>query len=87
LDIRDLNEDGIQELTATSRGSLPTFVEIFRWKGNCFESADVSKHTKMMYSTLYKKNGRWIIESGNANEQYYYIYKDGKLNQILVDEV
>lgn len=86
LDICDLNEDVIQELTATSRGSLPTFVEIFRWTGNCFESTDVSKHTKMTYSTLYEKNGRWIIESGNANEPNYYMYTDGKLNQILFDE-
>lgn len=86
LNINDLDEDGRQELTATSRGSLPTFVEIFKWNGNCFESADVTTCTKMEYSTLYNKNSRWIIESGNANEPYYYIYKGSKLKQIFLGD-
>jgi hypothetical protein len=86
LSIHDLDEDGRQELTATSMGSLPPFVEIFRWNENRFESTNVATNTKMIYARLYDKNGRWIIESGNVKEQYYYMYKDGKLNQILLDE-
>lgn len=86
LSIRDLDSDGMQELTATSFGSLPPFVEILRWNGNCFEKVDVTDHTKMDYATLSYEYDNWIISSGKSSESYYYIYKDGKLHQIDLNE-
>ena len=88
LTVHDLDGDGKQELVSSSFGSLPPFVQILRWNGTCFEIADVTEFTKMDYATLNYEYDNWIITSGKISESYdyYYIYKDGKLHQIALDE-
>ena len=83
-----MDGDGKQELVSSSFGSLPPFVQILRWNGKCFEIADVTEFTKMDYATLNYEYDNWIITSGKISESYdyYYIYKDGKLHQIALDE-
>jgi len=86
IDFHDLDADGSIEMSTTSRGSLPGFVEVLRWNGECFEIANIADQTKNMYARLKNdEQGRWIIEAGKVgkeNKPHNYIYMDGKLAQI-----
>lgn len=82
--IVDLDRDGQDELVAVSVGSLPPFVEIYRWNNDHFEKADITENTKSTYANLYTVDGEWIIETGiydngKTSEPKLYKYKEGKL--------
>lgn len=85
-EIVDLDNDGKEELIAVSAGSLPPFVDIYKWNNNSFEKADISELTKSTFSLLYMLKGEWIIETGiiedyKSVETVLYKYIDGKLIQ------
>ena len=85
--IVDLDDDGVEELVAVSAGSLPSYVDFYRWGQNRFEKASVTEATGKDYAQLYNKNGQWIIESGKlgngkAETIQYYRYDNGKLIDI-----
>ena len=82
----DLNGDSIEELTAVSTGSLPSFVDIYRWKKDKFEKVSINEITNNDYTNLYNKEGNWIIESGKFEndklEKFYYEYDNDKLIEV-----
>ncbi len=82
----DLNDDGIEELTAVSTGSLPSFVNIYRWQDDKFEKVSITEITNNDYANLYNKEGNWIIESGKFEndklQKFYYKYDNDKLIEI-----
>lgn len=83
-EIVDLDNDGKEELIAVSAGSLPPFVNIYKWNNNNFEKADISELTKSTFSLLYMLKGEWIIETGiiedyKSGETVLYKYVDGRL--------
>ncbi len=80
----DLDRDGRDELLGVSAGVVPSYVDIFRWNGEHFEMADISKETNHFYVALQNENGIWYIEAGNFDENNkmvytYFIYRDGML--------
>ena len=78
--IADLDRDGREELIAGSRGSVPSFVHIYRWNDNCFERADVCEATGNLYAFADIINGEWIIKTGvQGSEPTSYRYEAGKL--------
>lgn len=82
--IVDLDDDGKEELIAASAGSLPPFVEIYRWNINSFEKADITESTSSSFSLIYMEKDQWIIETGiiednKALESVLYKYYDGSL--------
>mgnify|MGYP000846718420 FL=1 len=83
-EIIDLDNDGRDELIAVSAGSLPTFVDIYKWNNDCFEKADISEATESDFASLYISKDEWIIETGiivdgKVPGTALYKYKDGKL--------
>lgn len=82
--IVDLDGDGQEEIIAISIGSLPSFVDIYKWNENHFEKASITDATDNTYADIYNEDGKWIIESGkfgNGQETtpHYYRYEGGKL--------
>ncbi|MGD9569379.1 MAG: hypothetical protein AB7V48_13890 [Sedimentibacter sp.] len=82
--IVDLDGDGQDELTAGSAGSLPPYLDIYKWNNDHFEKSDVGKATKSNYASLYTIDGTWFIETGvyensKTSEQKLYKYRAGKL--------
>ena len=78
--IADLDRDGREELIAGSRGSVPSFVHIYKWNDNCFERADVCEATGNLYAFADTINGEWIIKTGvQGSEPTSYRYEAGKL--------
>ncbi|NYB73597.1 hypothetical protein HZF24_05525 [Sedimentibacter hydroxybenzoicus DSM 7310] len=78
--IADLDRDGQDELIAGSTGSLPPFVDIYRWNNDCFERAEITEATGNLYAYLDTINDEWIIKSGLQNvEPKLYKYEAGKL--------
>lgn len=66
--IVDLDEDGLEELIAVSTGSIPSFVDIYRWNGNCFEKSSVTDETNNVYAILNIIDNEWVIETGSYVE-------------------
>lgn len=72
--IIDLDKDGTDELLGVSMGSLPGWVDIYRWNGKDFEMASVTEATGNTYAYVlntgftaennYQYDGDWIIETG-----------------------
>lgn len=94
--IFDLDGDGEEELVAESSGSIPGYLDIYRWNGEHFVKASVTESTKNFYAYLYntgsvpennyKQDGVWIIETGKPfQEPEIYRYDKGKLVKIRVD--
>ncbi len=82
--ILDLDEDGEPELLAVSMGSLPSFVNIYRWNQNHFEGASVTDATGNTYANLTNQEGKWTIESGeweksSVEEPEFFTYEKGRL--------
>ncbi|WP_034327786.1 DUF3221 domain-containing protein [Alkaliphilus transvaalensis] len=67
----DLDGNGQMEWVATSSGSLPPYVVIYRWNGESFEWADVSAAVGGNYANLIQKNNEWILESGMWKLDHY----------------
>ena len=83
----DLDNDGAEELVAVSTGSLPSFVDIYRWNQDHFEGASVTGAIGSDYAQVNNQNGQWVIESGRIENgkvemPQYYRYEDGKLTGI-----
>ncbi len=83
----DLDGDGKEEVFAVSTGSLPGYVDIYRFdKGSC-EVASITDDTANDYANLYQENGVYLIETGKirdgrCGERYLYKYDQGKLVQL-----
>ncbi|WP_429086236.1 hypothetical protein [Brassicibacter mesophilus] len=82
--IVDLDEDGQEEIVGISTGSLPGFVEVYRWDQDHFEKADIADTTDNTYANLYQQEGKWIIESGKwengkIEDRKFYRYTSGRL--------
>ena len=80
----DLDENGSQELVVVSQGSIPSYVEIYRWNQQHFEGASVTEATDSTYAHLYYQEGAWIIEAGKvegnqAKKPRFYRYDEGTL--------
>lgn len=78
----DLDKDGQEELIASSRGSLPPFVHIYKWNNDHFEKVDIAEATDSDYVTLNITDGNiktGLIENGKASENILYEYEAGKL--------
>ncbi len=75
----DLDNDGSQELASVSMGSVPGFVDIYRWNEDHFEKASVTESAGFFYAGLYSREGKWIIESGQQGEPHFYQYMNGRL--------
>lgn len=85
-EIIDLDSDGHDELIAVSAGSLPPFVDIYKWNNDNFERAGITESTESSLARLYMSKGEWIIEigiieNGKATETALYKYMEGKLLQ------
>lgn len=83
-EIVDLDCDGQDELVAVSTGSLPGFVDIYKWNKDHFEKSSITEATGNTYANLYIQDGKWIIESGKCEEgkeiePHYYRYENNKL--------
>lgn len=80
--IVDLDGDGQEELIASSRGSLPPFVDIHKWNNDRFEKVDITEATGSDYATL---NTDGFIETGlienekASGKTTLYKYEAGKL--------
>lgn len=82
--IVDLDGDGQAELTAGSAGSIPPYLDIYKWNNDHFEKADVCEATKSDYASLRTIDGIWFIETGlyensKTSEHKLYKYDAGKL--------
>ena len=79
--IVDLDNDSKEELLAVSMGSLPPFVEIYKWNNDHFEKADIAEATGSLYAKIDTINNEWIIETGlqGSEETTFYKYEDGNL--------
>lgn len=87
--IVDLDGDGVNEYIGVSTGSMPGFVDIYRWNGEFFVKASVTESTNNIYANLYNnqvtsenksiQDGSWIIETGNNDKSEFYRYELGKL--------
>ncbi|MGD9567230.1 MAG: hypothetical protein AB7V48_02735 [Sedimentibacter sp.] len=79
----DLDRDGQEELIASSRGSLPPWVDIYRWNNDHFETVDIAEATDSDYVTLNTIDGiieTGLIENGKAyGKTTLYKYEDSKL--------
>jgi predicted small secreted protein len=90
-EVVDLDQDGKKELIATSRGSIPPFVHIYRWNGNQFEMADVERDKRNNFARLRNQTGSYIIETGHWEydkpvKSDFYKYDNGKLVKISEQE-
>lgn len=81
FEANDIDSDGKMELVETSTGSVPSYVIIYRWNNDHFESLNVTEATGNTYAIIHP----WplfFIESGDGvpikKSQYYY-YDKGKL--------
>ena len=82
--IVDLDMDGQEELIAGSAGSLPPYIDIYRWNHDHFEKADIVEASKSDYASLNTTDGRWLIETGlyensSPSEHKLYKYEAGEL--------
>ncbi|KPU42598.1 hypothetical protein OXPF_37730 [Oxobacter pfennigii] len=82
--IVDLDGDGQVELTAGSAGSLPPYLDIYKWNNDQFGKADVNEATKSDYAGLHAIDGTWFIETGlyensKPSEHKLFRYEAGKL--------
>ena len=82
--IVDLDMDGKEDLIAGSAGSLPPYIDIYKWNNDHFGKADIVKATESDYSTISQINGTWLIETGlikdgKSYENKLYKYEEGKL--------
>ncbi|MBE3596305.1 MAG: hypothetical protein IMW86_04595 [Hydrogenibacillus sp.] len=78
--------EGRSELMATTKGSLPLQVYIYRWAGSGFESVDVAHAMKADYAVMDRDTG--LIQVGQHKNDgqndgpapgQKYRYEDGKL--------
>lgn len=84
--IADLDKDGQEEIIGVSAGSLPPYVDIYKWNNDHFEKADIVNDTESTYANLYTIDGEWLIETGKyenekTTEATLYKYEAGKLKQ------
>jgi hypothetical protein len=79
LEIVDLDGDGKPELVAVSAGSIPSYVQIYRWNQDYFEMADVAELLGNVYATLVEQEGTTLIQTGTDDAKKLYRYADGKL--------
>lgn len=80
IEFLDLDNDGTNELISSSRGSVPSYVLIYRYNGDNFEVADISKQTNNEYALIiYGENNEYKIETGTKNNPKFYKYERGKL--------
>lgn len=82
--IVDLDKDGNSGLIASSAGSMPSYVDIYRWNGLSSEKAEVAKQTGNEYVLLNNKIidnvDAWISETSiSQGEKHFYRYQEGKL--------
>lgn len=81
--ITDVDRDGILEIFATSRGSNPAYVWIYRWHQNQFYKIDVAATVPGTYASLTSEQN--VIEVGIKDaesekvEKALYKYKEGSL--------
>lgn len=89
-EIVDLDGDGIEELIDISRGSLPPYVDIYRWNNDNFEMVGIGEATGNAYAMLYQDEEGWIIKAGRPTEDIgkltkFYKYDRGKLVELNYD--
>ncbi len=80
----DLDMDGKEELIAGSAGSLPPYIDIYKWNNDHFGKVDIAEATESDYASLSQINGTWLIETGLIkNGKFFgnkiYKYEAGKL--------
>lgn len=77
----DLDNDNKEELLAVSMGSLPPFVNIYKWNNDQFEKTDIAEATESLYARIETINNEWIIETGlqGSEKITLYKYEKGKL--------
>jgi hypothetical protein len=80
----DLDQDGSDELMGVSVGSLPGYVDVYRWNENHFEKVEISEATNSTYVNLEYINDIWYFvtsttEAINNFEFRYFIYNNEKL--------
>ncbi|MDW7673517.1 MAG: hypothetical protein SCK28_03155 [Bacillota bacterium] len=68
----DLDGDGKTELAATSMGSVPGFVSIYRYNDTTFESSDLVAATDSVHVAIITDNNRKLIETFDGEATYYY---------------
>jgi len=87
-DMMDLDNDGSKEFVVTSRGSLPSYVQIYRWNNSQFEMVDVAEDTGNEYAQLINQEGQFLIEMGGSldnidpNDARFYKYDKGSLVEV-----
>lgn len=83
----DLDGDGQEEVLAVSTGSIPGYLDIYRFNDGCYEVASVTQNTGNDYAYLYERNGMQLIEAGkiiegSGKDSFLYKYDQGKLIQL-----
>lgn len=86
LNFIDLDENPGMDAVSTSVGSLPSFVKIYSWNGNCFEELDAAIATGNDYATLADTcQINWIIagkmQDGKTVDSHYYAYRNSALTE------
>ena len=83
----DLDNDGKNELIASTVGSLPTQVTIYFWDESEYgktESLDVAEALNA-YSATYQE-GYFIVTKGEGMPEEKYTYTDGKFDRIELSQ-
>ncbi len=80
----DLDTDGKEDLIAGSAGSLPPYIDIYKWNNDHFGKVDIAEATESDYASLSQINGMWFVETGLIkNGKFFgnkiYKYEAGKL--------
>lgn len=83
----DLDKDGIEEWAAVSFGSLPPYLDIYRWNGSGFEMASIMEALGTNFAYYHEENNEYFIESGiyapdDGTVLARYKYNDGKLVRV-----
>ncbi|MBO8163323.1 MAG: hypothetical protein H0Z34_06335 [Brevibacillus sp.] len=78
----DLDGDGQPELLAVSKGSVPSYVWLYRWQGGRFVMADFAKATGSQYARLVERDDYVLIETGRPGTNHLYRYDQGALFEI-----
>lgn len=80
----DLDTDGTMEVTSCSKGSLPSYLWIYKWNGKAYSMLDAAAATGNEYALLKELDSGCCIEAGEVRQgekpdYHYYFYRDGKL--------
>ncbi|WP_126428504.1 FG-GAP repeat domain-containing protein [Brevibacillus marinus] len=76
---KDLDGDGRAELLAVSKGTVPSYLWIYRWQNGQFAMADPGKVLASESVRLVEDESGPLIEAASKNSARLYRYQQGRL--------